>query len=50
MKSVCSWCGADLGEKDGPANLISHGICPACYEAVSATVIEIPRVTPKERR
>ena len=50
MTVVCCYCQRDMGEKDGPADLVSHGICKPCFEAVSATVIEIPRVTPKERR
>ena len=31
MKTICAWCGKDLGENaplDNP--IISHGICPDC--------------------
>lgn len=31
MNVVCSWCGADLGTKDGQGQTgTSHGICKAC--------------------
>lgn len=30
MKAVCAWCGADLGEREGPADQTTHGVCPPC--------------------
>jgi len=30
MKVVCAWCGRKIGEKEGPEDKISHGICPSC--------------------
>ena len=35
MKRVCAWCRKDLGVKPGPAELITHGICDDCLEAIS---------------
>lgn len=32
MRVECSWCGADLGFKNGPDGEVSHGICPPCQE------------------
>jgi PAS domain-containing protein len=37
MKKVCAWCGRAMGETGGFAgreDVVSHGICPACAEAV----------------
>jgi hypothetical protein len=36
-KVICSWCGADLGEKERIEG-ISHGICPACAAWVLGTL------------
>ena len=33
MKAVCAWCNLDLGERPGPAEAITHTICPACAKA-----------------
>ena len=31
MKSICAWCGNDMGEKDGQGvEGVSHGICEEC--------------------
>lgn len=30
MKAVCAWCGADLGERPGRAETVTHGICRPC--------------------
>ena len=33
MKVVCSWCGKEMGEKDGKGvEGVSHGICDSCFE------------------
>jgi hypothetical protein len=35
MKQVCAWCKIQFGatdEKTAAKDLVSHGICPACYE------------------
>lgn len=34
MKRVCAHCKKDLGEKEGPADRVSHGICPECLKIV----------------
>ena len=36
MKIKCSWCGSLMGYKDGPDDMTTHGICPACAEAEKA--------------
>jgi hypothetical protein len=39
MKIRCSWCGADMGEKEcsGPDNgLVSHSICERCLAETMA--------------
>lgn len=28
LKTICAWCGRIL--KEGPADPVSHGICPEC--------------------
>lgn len=35
MKIVCGWCGADMGEKEGP-DKVTHGICKGCAREVEA--------------
>jgi hypothetical protein len=30
MKTICTWCDRVL--QDGPAEPVSHGICPACVD------------------
>ncbi len=32
MKVVCAWCKRDMGEKMGPDELTTHGICKDCLE------------------
>ena len=32
MKVICSDCGEDLGDKEGPEDLISHSLCILCRE------------------
>jgi hypothetical protein len=34
MKVICGWCDRDMGEKLGPDNLISHGICKQCSDKI----------------
>jgi hypothetical protein len=34
MIRVCAWCSRTMGEKPGPENVITHGICPACSDEV----------------
>ena len=39
MKMICSWCGKDLGEKDGEGvEGVSHGVCEECLEKFLAEV------------
>jgi hypothetical protein len=36
IKIVCSWCGKDMGYKDGKGQTgTSHGICPDCAEKLT---------------
>ena len=38
---LCAWCGKELGWKDGLApRESSHGICPACLEAIKPELAE----------
>lgn len=34
MKVVCAWCLRDMGEKMGPDNLTTHGICGPCLDKI----------------
>ena len=36
MTVICAWCGGGMGEKPGPANEVSHGICQPCAAMVMA--------------
>ena len=38
MAVVCAWCGRSMGEKMGPDDLITHGICRYCQNEVSAEI------------
>ena len=38
MKSVCAWCGADLGRRPGPADLMTHGMCAVCAGSFRAGI------------
>ena len=31
MKRVCAWCKAEMGEKPGREDEITHGMCQDCY-------------------
>lgn len=33
MKAVCAWCQLDLGQRPGPADAVTHSICPDCAQA-----------------
>jgi Tfp pilus assembly protein PilZ len=35
MTITCAWCSADLGERRGPADTISHGICRVCFDKLN---------------
>ena len=37
MIILCGWCKKFMGEKDGPADWVTHGICPECRAAVEAS-------------
>lgn len=30
MRVTCAWCSRDMGEKMGPDDLTTHGICDSC--------------------
>ena len=33
MKTICAWCGKDMGDKDGEGiEGTSHGLCQECFE------------------
>jgi hypothetical protein len=32
MKRICGGCGTYMGEKDGPPEQVTHGLCPLCME------------------
>ncbi len=32
MTITCAWCSRDLGEKPGPAGMVSHGLCKSCED------------------
>jgi hypothetical protein len=35
LKVVCTWCGCDMGEKEGKGvSGTSHGICKECYKGM----------------
>lgn len=34
MMVICAWCSRDMGEKMGPDDLTTHGICDACAEQI----------------
>jgi ribosomal protein S27AE len=36
MKIFCSWCGAAMGEKPGPAGTTTHSLCPRCSATLHA--------------
>jgi len=39
MKMVCSYCGKDMGEKDGGGvEGVSHGICEECLKKLQTEV------------
>jgi len=35
MTVTCAWCNAELGERRGPADTISHGICRICFDKLN---------------
>lgn len=36
MKIKCGWCDRVMGYKDGPDDMVTTGICPACADAEKA--------------
>ena len=36
MKIVCSKCKTDMGEKEGPEEMVTHSLCPVCAEEIRA--------------
>ena len=32
MKVICAWCNRELGEKEGPEEKVSHGMCRKCAD------------------
>ena len=39
MKVVCCVCKKDLGEKEGPKDMISHGFCDPCLKVYKAKMM-----------
>lgn len=35
MKVICGWCNRAMGEKPGPAEHTSHGMCVACEKRMN---------------
>lgn len=50
MKVRCAWCGDDMGEKFGPAELVTHGICGPCQERVAREIQQRTEVCPDHGR
>jgi hypothetical protein len=40
MRTVCSWCDAEIKPEDGKGGSDSHGICPTCLEREEKTMPE----------
>ena len=36
MKIVCSKCKTDMGEKEGPEDIVTHSLCPVCAGIIKA--------------
>ena len=32
MKRVCAWCEIVMESTSGDSDLVTHGICPACFD------------------
>ena len=32
MKRVCAWCELVMESTSGDSDLVTHGICPACFD------------------
>jgi len=41
VKVVCAWCQFDMGTKEGPKDIVSHGMCDRCYEDMSGAFDEV---------
>lgn len=42
MPVVCAWCKAPMGAKvcvSAVRGMVSHGICPACFDRVQAPIL-----------
>ncbi len=33
---ICGWCHAFMGDKPGPAGMVSHGLCKSCEAKLNA--------------
>lgn len=44
MKRRCAWCSREMPPKEGPADLVSHGVCERCADEIfSNTPIPLQR-------
>jgi hypothetical protein len=50
MRSVCAYCGRDMGEKMGPDGMVSHGCCEACLKKELAKIHEVDPTIPMNER
>jgi hypothetical protein len=48
MQKVCSECGKYLGEAEGPPHLVTHGLCPRCFQRAVEELDNFPDLTKKE--
>jgi len=30
MERICAWCNKSMGQKDGPSDVVTHGMCDDC--------------------
>lgn len=51
MHRRCAWCGADIGDVEGPADETTHGMCERCAalsddqrDALAVRVQQLPRM------
>lgn len=44
MKVICSWCKRSMGEKMGPPELITHGICAACLVEIEKQMERVKKL------
>lgn len=38
MRAICVWCNKELGERPGPKDEITHGMCQSCSDNMKSQV------------